>query len=296
MVQYPHMLHIRPVTEQDASEKVREAYEDIKQTLNIHFVPLLFQYIAGFEEYFLYAWEKIKINLESSYYKKSVEELIDFSRKSIQVAYAESKTMHNFISSIQPAEKRHIQQAVNELELLNTNMLILAIGLREGVKGVTIGQQVLPKNAQEYEETIFDQFINEKIMHANIRAQEKDITPGVKMLAPLFGSQSLIVSQYPSFFTHIASEMEALIKTEKYLKERVGLEQQALTRAANLSHPLGCSYAEIAAFAGKKPYFSELLYILSETFPTKFPRLVFTSALMYQVLQPQGHTASSALI
>jgi hypothetical protein len=145
----------------------------------------------------------------------------------------------------------------------------------------------LPKESS-YEETVFDAFINEKIMHSNIREQQKDVVPATKMLSPLFGSSSLVVSKYPAFFAHVAKEMEELMKTEKYLHERVAMEQQALIRASNLQYPLGCSYAEIASLAGKKPYFSELLYILSETFPTSFPRLLFTSSLMKQVLQAKG--------
>lgn len=289
MLQYTHMLHIRPVLEKDASEKVKEAYADIQKTLNIHFVPLIFQYIAGFEEYFLYAWEKQKTNIESDYYKHASHDILLLSQKSIHGIYRESKEMRAFIQTLHAQELQTITQTAQELEILNAQLLILTIGLREGVKGVVIGQQILPKNANDYEETVFDQFINEKIMHANVKSQEKDIAPATKMLAPLFGGQSLVISRYPAFFAHIAHEMDELVKTEKYLHERVVMEQQTLIKSLNLPYPLGCSYSEIAAFAGKKPYFSELLYILSETFPTKFPRLVFTSTLMRSVLNKESH-------
>lgn len=279
------MLHIRPVLEKDASEEVKKVYKDIQETLHIHFVPLLFQYVAGFEEYFLYSWEKIKTNLTSDYYQRVTDEILIAARKSIHIVYKESQAMHSFITKIHPLEKNQILQIVEELEVLNANLLILSIGLREGVKGVVIGQQFLPHGTGDnYEETIFDQFINEKIMHKNLKEQQ-ELAPAAKMLAPLFGSQSLVISHYPSFFAHIAQEMEDLTKSEKYLHERVAMEQKALNVALHLSYPLGCSYAELAQFAGKKPYFNELLYVLSETFPTQFPRLVFTSAVMEKVLQ-----------
>ena len=281
------MLHIRPVEEKNASEEVKKTYEDIKKTLNIHFVPLLFQYIAGFEGWFLYVWEKIKTNLQTDYYRNTVTELINTSEKSMKGVYHESSEMHNFTAHLQHVEKEQILQTAQELEILNAILLVLTIGLREGVKGVVIGQQILPKSV-DYEETVFDAFINEKIMHQNVREQKKDIAPASKMLSPLFGQQSIVVSKYPAFFAHIVKEMEELTKTEKYLHERVAMEHAALLRASNLPHPLGCSYAEIARFAGKKPYFSELLYILSETFPTSFPRLLFTSTVMKQVLQPSS--------
>ena len=281
------MLHIRPVEEKDASEKVKEVYSDIKKTFNIHFVPLLFQYIAGFEEYFLYAWDKYKKNLESDYYAKTTTELMEKSEKSMQHVYRESKTMQAFIARVAPHEKEQLLQTADELELLNARLLLLTIGLREGVKGVVIGQTLLPKDVS-FEETVFDALINEKIMHKNIAQQQKEVAPASKMLAPLFGGSNIVVSKYPEFFAHIANEMHELMKSEKYLHERVVMEQGALIRASNLPYPLGCSYAEIAGLSGKKPYFSELLYVLSETFPTSFPRLLFTSSVMKQTLQEKG--------
>ncbi len=171
--------------------------------------------------------------------------------------------------------------------------MILSIGLREGVKGVSIGQQFLPKDIEgDYGETVFDQFINQKIMYNNLKEQ-KDLIPAAKMLSPLFGESSLVISRYPEFFAHVAIEMEELTKTEQYLHQRVLMEHKALSVTDHLQYPLGCSYAEISAYAGKQPYFSELLYVLSETFPTRFPRLAFTTALMHDVLQSkQGITTS----
>lgn len=278
------MLHIRPVSEKDASKKVLDVYADIKKTLDTHFVPLVFQYVAGFEEYFLYSWDKIKTNLESEYYQKATKEIVHAARKSIESTYRESRAMQSFLHSANAAEKHELAATAEELELLNAKLLILTIGLREGVKGVSIGQQILPKNIEsDYAETVFDQFINQKIMHNNLKDQ-KELLPGAKMLAPIFGEQSLAISRYPEFFSKIAEEMENVTKTEKYLHERVLMEHKALQVATNLPYPLGCSYAEIVIFAGKMPYFGELLYVLSDTFPTKFPRLTFTTALMHQVL------------
>ena len=121
-------------------------------------------------------------------------------------------------------------------------------------------------------------------MHHNIKAQEAAVAPAAKMLAPLFGGSSLVVSRYPEFFAHVAQEVQNVTKTEQYLSERVAMEQFTLQQALHMPYPLGCSYAEIAQFAGKKPYFAELLYILSETFPTSFPKLVFATAIMQQTL------------
>ena len=112
------------------------------------------------------------------------------------------------------------------------------------------------------------------------------------MLAPLFGAQALEIIRYPEFFGKVAQEMQSLVQTELYLSTRVGLERIGVMLVGHLSYPLGTSYQEIATFAGKRPYFHELLYILSETFPTSFPRLMLTTAVMQKILT----TKNTALV
>ena len=105
------------------------------------------------------------------------------------------------------------------------------------------------------------------------------------MLAPLFGNNTLTISKYPAFFGNIALEMERLIKEENYLEKRVNLERLGMKEAMGLPFGIGCSYQEIMAYAGHKPHLNELLYILAETFPSQFPRLLITTSVMRIALE-----------
>lgn len=283
-----YMLHIRPVREEQASQPVHQVYEDIKKTLGIEIVPLVFQYLAGFEEYFLYVWDKIKQNLQSEFLQVSAKDIIDFATSTVGQIYNPSHHMNQFLHSLHSSEKEHLLTTVRKLENVNAQLLLVTLGMREGLKGVNIGAHLLKQTIQEegvYEDEIFDQFINNKIMRQNLK-EHQELEGASKMLAPLFGASSVMISRYPEFFSRIAEEMDQLTKTEVYLSTRVGLERIAMLTVHNLSYPLGTSYQEIAQFAGRRPYFDELLYILSETFPTQFPRLVLTTGLMQHVLQP----------
>ncbi|HEX7041764.1 MAG TPA: halocarboxylic acid dehydrogenase DehI family protein [Patescibacteria group bacterium] len=281
------MLHIRPVSEGRANEKVQEVYKDIKATFEVDVVPLLFQYLAGFEEYFFYAWDKIKRNVESKYFKEAAEEIAAFGNETIPEVYEPSLFLEQFVKELPEDEIHKLKEIIQNLQKINSQLLLLTIGMREGLKGVHIGREfLLQENGGEMYEEIFDQFINNKIMRENL-ANEKDLEGASKMLAPLFGSDSLQVVRYPEFFGKIALEMQELIKSELYLGTRVGLERVGVMMVGHFSYPLGTSYQEIATFAGKKPYFHELLYILSETFPTNFPRLVLTTSVMKSVLNPK---------
>lgn len=281
------MLHIRPVSEEQASEEVAGLYADIKHTFGIEIVPLVFQYLAGFEDYFIYVWPKLKQNIQSDFFIQSSDELYQFSLDAIKEIYHPSRPVLSFAQQTSLAQKEHISQTVGKLSDVNAKLLLLTLALREGVKGVSIGRPLLPRVGEEisYEEEIFDQFINNKIMRQNLAEDKEDLEPISKMLAPVFGSNALALTKYPEFFSLIAREMEDMVTKEAYLQKRVGLEHIGLFRALRFQYPLGCTYPEIAQFAGKKPYFGELLYILAETFPTRFPRLVMTTSLMQHILE-----------
>lgn len=278
------MLHIKPIIETNASEKVIPVFQDIKKTLNSEVVPLFFRYLANYEEYLVYVWEKIKINLISESFDERVKTIHESSLEAVEEIYTPSREMVRFFAEVPSAEKEELKNTISKLLILNMQLLIITIAMREGVKGVHIRQELLTSyvTSKHDEEMIFEETGLQK-------QQEKEVIAGSKMLAPLFGSSSLMVIHYPDFFSRIATEMGNLIKTEEYLKKRVALEHAGLKAIEGLA-PLGCSYSEIAHFAAGKPYFNELLYILAETFPSQFPRLVVTSEVMWSLFLPKKNT------
>lgn len=275
------MLHIKPITEASASEKISSVFLDIKETMHSEVVPLFFRYLANFDDYFIYVWDKIKANLFSDTFGKHIKEIHAFGLKAVDDIYIPSRETVRFLHEMPTAEKEELKQTVSKLISLNTQLMILTIAMREGVKGVHIRSELLSAtmSAKQAEE-IFEAGGLQK-------NQEQDIVASTKMLSPLFGNQSLMVTHYPDFFAKIALEMSDLVKTERYLKKRVELEHEGLKTIQHLL-PLGCSYSEIAHFAAGKPYFNELLYILSETFPSQFPRLVVTSEVMWSLFVPKS--------
>ena len=281
------MLRIKPISEEDVAsaddapgQQVQAVYGDIKKTLDASFVPLVFQYIANFEDYFVYLWGKLKTNIQSDYFINATKEAIAFTHKEVTEIYFPSAKMAQYMHRLQPQEKEHIVKTIINLQLLNAKLLILTIALREGVKGVIIGQeQMLQFDNKQYEVDIFD------IFHTKYATEQKNIDPASRMLAPLFGTQAITVSQYPAFFSAIAGEMEELVKKENYLWKRVELERVGMREATGLPYSIGCSYQEIMAYAGHKPHLNELIYILAETFPSQFPRLLITTSVMRIALE-----------
>lgn len=273
------MLHIRPISEQDAPDTIKHIFADMNATFGTPVVPLLFRYLANYSDYLIYVWQRLKTNIQSHYFQQAYQHLNAFTLQHMQEIYHPSVSTQEFVHKLAREEKASIQQTIHELQRVNAELLILTLGIREGVKGVYVTQQELPYfSGQGREEEVFEAF-----SRTTSSPETKEDATVTKMLAPLFGSSSLQIVRYPEFFSKVASEMEELVKQESYLTKRVLLEKAGLQVVTGLQYPLGTTYAEIAYFAAGKPYFSELLYILSETFPSQFPRLVMTTQLMYML-------------
>lgn len=278
------MLHIQPITEEKANGHILEIYQDIKRSLQVSIVPLLFLYLANFEEYFDYVWGKIKNNIYSEYFQQSVKETLSFSEKELETIYIPSHNMVLFTTQLHEIEKSDLLDTVGKLGHLNAKLLMLTIGMREGLKGVHVKEELLLKEHTDISKDFFQTFSN-----IVTDSTKKEAEVSSRVLAPLFGSSALAFSHYSDFFSRVSDDMDKLVTTEDYLTKRVMLEHQVLKKVEGLL-PLGCSYAEVARYAMGKPHFGELLYILTETFPSQFPRMLFTSLVMERSLtyQPQA--------
>ncbi len=280
------MLHLQPVSEEKASEEIKIIYQDIKEVFDLHAVPLVFQYIANFENYLPYLWEQLRMNMTTHSFASLQAEVIDFADAATARLYNPDSMMLGFISQLHPSEKEHINQTVLELTRVNSSLNILLIAVRESLKGVMIGTPLLGEGKFVYQTKRSEVVQNtEEIFVSHNTISSRELTQATNLLAPLFGGNALIISRYPDFFSKIAQEMEKLVNKEVYLQERVELEKVTLRTTERFPRPLENSYKKLVELASGKPYFAELLYLLCETFPSQFPRLVMTSAVMKHALR-----------
>ncbi|MDE2025220.1 MAG: hypothetical protein KGJ07_01885 [Patescibacteria group bacterium] len=280
------MLHLKPVSKNSSDPLVVGLYENILSLFVVETVPLSFQYLANFPDFFSYVWSKSLLNLHSSVFAQNTDQLISAAVHAIEEIYQKSPTMQEFVERMSPHEKAYLLQTVNSVMRLNGQLLLLSIGIRESIKGVFIGQKLVTGavlGARIDVEEDFPTQVKQYKPRDVFKPEEVRITSTSSLLAPLF-SGGLAVSSLPHFFAHIDSEMYSLIKTEKYLEKRVFLEQLAMQASYRLPYPFGASYQEILRLAGGKPYVHELLYLLVETFPTAYPRMLFTTAVMLAAL------------
>lgn len=292
------MAHLRPIIRDQADIHIQSLYDEVASTLSVEAVPLFFQYLANFPDFFTYVWGKSALNLRSNVFPAMADQMSDIATKAILEVYKPSQTANSFISAISAHERAYLHETAVSVMVLNAKLLVLTIGIRESIKGVFIGQKRIEGHDKRKQDEIGEDVASFLFKPYSLRdvskLKESTITSSSSFLAPLFSS-GIAISSLPHFFSHIDHEMHRLLKTEKYLEKRVFLEQQAMQASYRLPHPLGASYQELIRLAGGKPHFHELLSLLVETFPTAYPRMLFTTAVMQAVLADKQDQASAVL-
>src|SRR6266576_1825004 len=100
-----YLLHIKPVSPEKAEGRVAEVYREITLALNIVAVPLVFQYIAVYEQYLFYIWERIKHNLESDSFHESCAELKEITYQTVPMLPTPTEHLKNFVHTLHPTER-----------------------------------------------------------------------------------------------------------------------------------------------------------------------------------------------
>jgi len=281
-----YLFHIKPIPPEKASDEVISVYNDITKTLHITSIPLVFQYIAIYDRYFFYLWDRIKQNLLSDEFRASCAEIKEITYQTVPMLPSPTSLLKNTVEELHPSERYGITEAVNMLDDTNIKLMLLTIGIRESLKGVPHIKQLLPSEQQDVQKNLDSVWQIERM--ALQGAHDTELSHATRMLAPLFGNNTLMISHYPEFFASVASEMEQLKNMPAYLHLRVELEHLSFEMIERFAVPLDCSFIEFMRMTDGKPYTDELLFLLKDTFPSHFPHLVLTTAIMKNALASKG--------
>jgi hypothetical protein len=285
-----YLLHIKPIPPEKANDRVESVYKDIINTLNLNAVPLVFQYIAVYEQYLFYIWDRIKQNLQSDNFRNSCSEIKEITYQTVPILPTPSRELIHFVTDLHSSERYGITEVVNVLDDINIKLMLITIGIRESLKGIPHVAQLLPDKQQDLQGQL-DAVM--QIERGELEGMnKKEVTQAIRMLAPLLGNNKLVISHYPDFFSIVASEVESLRNMPAYLHLRVELEHQSFERIERFGIPLDCSYIDFLKMTDGQPYTDEILYLLKDTFPSQFPHLVLTTAVMKNALASKKSSVS----
>lgn len=286
------MLRLKPLPEEKAPEFTKSIYDAIKTSLQTPSVPLYFQYLGNYPDYLAYLWNILVPNIQAQGFIRFSGRIREMAHASVAVIYTPSEHAKILSSQMHPSEKEQIEKTITELRAVNITMMILTIAVRESLKGVHVSAKEITDRSfgtsieQQPERTI-DEIVRESLLSVSSPVSEKQELDAkvASMLVPVYGSNALMLSKYPAFFSLCAIELENVMKTEAYLKTRVEMEKITHLLLLQLPSPIHISYKETAKMLFDKPYAGDLLFLLKDTFPSHFPKLVLATEMMEKIIQ-----------
>lgn len=280
------MRFLREVEEKEAPERVKQVYAAIKRDLESKFVPLMWQLVANYEDYLEHVWKQVETNLAAASFAPLPGKINEFADKATVGWVGLSPELAQFAQELSSADKKQLLETVDELTRLNAVMTLISIAIRENMKGLPVG--VLKIAEQTGRVSFGHEAVKSEIGSSLLADEKSELSAASKWLAPLTGGQ-LAISRYAKFFDLVGKFMDKLIKTETYLGKRVELERVVQELVKDIPYPLETTYKQFMELTQDSPkarYIPELIFLLHDLFPAKFPHLVFTSSIMKQALEP----------
>jgi hypothetical protein len=286
------MIKIQPVDESQADPRIKTIYQSVRIVLGLNSVPQIFKYMAAFPDYFSYIWEQTIKNLNNSFYSGSCKEIAEFANTAIEGIYNPSSAATKFMETLgdTPEQKTLQEFAFKNIEV-SSKLYLLSLSIRESIKGKFLGIKQFGEKVTENEKKIFidftDGFVNDTKQETKEKNSDNDkLINNKKSLAKTSESQKGLVRSYSeNFFKIVDLEMKNLTKREDYLVRRVELERFSLNKLYLLPFPLDSSMNMIFAKSYNTPHFPELIYLVSELFPTEAPYKLMASSVMRKLTE-----------
>ncbi|NTU73370.1 hypothetical protein HGB07_04345 [Candidatus Roizmanbacteria bacterium] len=280
---------IQPVSEKHAPPQVREEYTKIREALTTPTLPLFFTYLGAFPEYLIYISDQIVLNLVDLQFQKLISELHDELNSVIQETLTISPEQKEWINRYRYASSyQNFQGELRQICLTNLKIAVIFLALREAVKGWAVAAKKLAPAYNESEEKIENEIttLNESSfifsdMLRGIQPTKRDQETNVEIistsaLATTTGSQ-LEKEIMGEFLALCQGDFAELMKREAFWKVRINIEKTLLYTLTALPKSINSPINVVITLSSKYPQFNDLIYLLSEHFPTyAVHRLMFS--------------------
>jgi hypothetical protein len=284
-------MKISPVIESEAFGNVKTSYDDIKSSLHTPTLPIFFTYIGAFPDYLQYITKQLTKNLNDPQFIKLSEDLSEQIHSLIQSTISPSPETAEWLSRYQHTPSFYNFKKTNhELFITNLKLVMIFIALREAVKGWAIAAKKLPSSktgvppstTQESQtKFVFEDIINVGTgLDLSLQPDEESSPDLIRTSPSILSAQQSHIPEKDLLRQYLLlcqSDFIDHMKKEEFLIMRLGMERLILASLDSFPNLVFSPINVVLNLTSKYPTFPELLYLLSEHFPTySMQRMIFT--------------------
>ena len=235
---------VRIITEDEATGEIRDTYADIKQTLGIPHVSLVFKVFASFPEFFSAFWKCAHPMLQTGELFSAADQVRDEAHKRIRNAIP----VPDFRSKLAEMEftagaQEELNDVVDLYDYINPVLLLLTAALRQGLEhpeGAPKHGTFPPHHPTHPERPIL---VDERIAPEPTRKLYDDIKNTLG--TPFLNTSYITFGRWPDFLREYWSAVKPLIGSPAYEEQLTAIRQLALDLANDLPESFQLSAARM---------------------------------------------------
>ncbi len=282
-------MQIKPVLEQDATGIVKESYLELTNAFHTRSLPMFFTFLGPFPEYLTYITKQLTTNVNDNNFKIIVEEAQIELKTLIKDSLTSSEEKNEWLKRYSSSPSfYYFKKDLNHIFSTNIKICLIFIALREAIKGWAVAAKQLPSDtpstssSKEPDEYTVNSFIYEGILPSPPNKEKsdtnsKDITNQTNAIA-VSQPNAIEHNLLPVYLLICRSDFSELMKEERFLLTRVTIEKLFLSYIGILPHLIFSPINVVFDLTSTYKNFPDLLYLLSEHFPTyAVQRMMFSA-------------------
>jgi hypothetical protein len=258
---------IKPIFENEADEQVKYDYQRIKQSLDTHSLPLFFAYLGVYPEYLRYITEQLVTNLRDPQFGHMSRE-IQSQLTNLVCSGLPKKTLTSQLlqTHYQTPEFHHFESQISTIIYTNVKLALLFVALREAVKGWAVAaKQLKTENTAKVtasqivhvEDFVYQPEFNPESSLVHSRSSHLHTNP-----------QGITISLLPEYLRLCRTEFDQYMHEDLFWIIRLEIEKILLNYLRVFPHIIFSPINVVLELSKKYPHFPDLIYLLSEHFPT----------------------------
>ncbi len=280
------MADVKSVSEKDATGAVKDIYEDIRQSLQLPFVPGMFQSFAGYPSFLQFVWGQIKQSVGTKQFYADAARARGFAETFVSEAHVRAYKHEDALAyGISVGDLVDIQTTLQAFQYGNPKLLLIAGALFMAVDGATVGGNGDTTSAH-------DTFGNRVIRKIAIRqVEEDDASDTVRAIyqdimsttgAPIIRGDFKAMAAWPGFLKLAWDDLKTVMSRPAYDQGKEALAEFGQHASDRLAYPLKMGRDEMKA-AGIREEDFDAIETLVRLAARLIPELLLDTEEMRQV-------------
>lgn len=243
------MSGIPLIRESEATdERAREAFRDIKSTMRIPVIALLFQSWAAYPKFLDVTWRRLRPSVLSQEFGTLADRLETHVRDGVQSWAIRDHAAALRLRAVSEAEIARMREIIELFSKVNPKLAVVAAAVATSLRGLPVGGVGTKGPHRDRERPPLQEFRGVRFS----LVEERDAPPRVRAIyddmkatlaSPFIETEYRAMASYPDWLEVWWRDCKPLVKDQRYQSLGTELAREATESAARLPHRLQLSDA-----------------------------------------------------